>query len=338
MTTIHFKGGASGAVDLSAVAPAGKDAVLPFAVETLDTRGRALHMGPALNEILSSHAYPAPVSRLLGEMLVLTALLGTSLKFDGRFILQAQTDGPVNLLVVDFQTPSNLRAYARFDDAAVEKAEREGRTRPEDLLGKGVLAMTVDQGQHMQRYQGMVPLEGASLEEVAHAYFVQSEQIPTRVRLGVSELVSPGDDGAPLSTWQAGGVLVQFLPESEERVKIRDLPGGDGDDRAFDHEEDNAWTEAQALLSTVSDEELTDPDIPVETLLFRLFHEQGLRLFSPQKIAAHCSCSGETIWAVLKGMSDDELHDIAKDGKIEVKCEFCAKDYSVTAEEIIANR
>jgi molecular chaperone Hsp33 len=156
------------------------DVVLPFEVSVLDLRGRLTRLGPALDAVLAKHDYPAPVGKLLGEAIVLTTLLGSSLKFDGRFILQTQTDGPVSLLIVDFQAPDRLRAYARFDAARLVPGLDSGA-----LLGRGHLAMTIDQGPDMSRYQGLVALEGGNLEDAAHEYFLRSEQIPTRVRLAV---------------------------------------------------------------------------------------------------------------------------------------------------------
>src|SRR6266403_908629 len=148
------------------------DAALPFEVDALDLRGRLTRLGPALDDILTKHDYPAPVCKLLGS----------SLKFDGRFILQTQTDGPVSFLIVDFQAPDRLRAYARFDTTRLKDGQDSG-----SLLGKGHLAMTIDQGADMSRYQGLVALEGGNLEDAAHQYFLRSEQIPTRVRLAVGE-------------------------------------------------------------------------------------------------------------------------------------------------------
>src|SRR3954453_3434845 len=156
------------------------DAVLPFEVNSLDLRGRLTRLGPSLDDILNKHDYPAAVGKLLGEAIVLTTLLGSSLKFDGRFILQTRTDGPVSFLIVDFQAPDRLRAYARFDAARLAPGLDSGA-----LLGRGHLAMTIDQGPDMSRYQGLVALEGDSLEDAAHEYFLRSEQIPTRVRLAV---------------------------------------------------------------------------------------------------------------------------------------------------------
>src|SRR5246500_477469 len=154
------------------------DAVLPFEVDALDIRGRLTRLGPSLDEILAKHDYPAPVGKLLAEAIVLTTLLGSSLKFDGRFILQTQTDGPVSFLIVDFQSPDRMRPYARYDAERLKDGQDSGA-----LLGRGHLAMTIDQGPDMSRYQGLVALEGGSLEDAAHEYFLRSEQIPTRVRL-----------------------------------------------------------------------------------------------------------------------------------------------------------
>src|SRR3982074_2235163 len=156
----------------------GADAVLPFEVASLDLRGRLTRLGPALDDILNRHDYPAPVGKLLGEAIVLTTLLGSSLKFDGRFILQTQTDGPVSFLIVDFQAPDRLRAYARYDATRLQEGLSTGQ-----LLGKGHLAMTIDQGPDMSRYQGLVALEGGSLADAAHEHFLHSDQIPTRARL-----------------------------------------------------------------------------------------------------------------------------------------------------------
>ena len=183
------------------------DAVLPFEVASLDLRGRLTRLGPALDDVLTRHDYPPAVGKLLGEAIVLTTLLGSSLKFDGRFILQTQTDGPVSFLIVDFQAPDRLRAYARFDAKRLKDGLDSGA-----LLGHGHLAMTIDQGPDMSRYQGLVALEGGGLEDAAHEYFLRSEQIPTRVRLAVGEEWRGGEGEGPRHRWRAGGMLLQFLP------------------------------------------------------------------------------------------------------------------------------
>src|SRR5579859_4535642 len=231
------------------------DAVLPFEVATLDLRGRLTRLGPGLDDLLAKHDYPPQVAKLLGEAIVLTTLLGSSLKFDGRFILQTQTDGPVSFLIVDFQAPDRLRAYARYDKRRLTMHADSG-----SLLGKGHLAMTIDQGPDMSRYQGLVALDGGGLEAAAHEYFLRSEQIPTRVRIAVGEEWRGGEGGK--HRWRAGGLLMQFLPKAPERARQADLHPGDAPEGTVPHTvaEDDAWVEGQSLISTVEDLELIDPD------------------------------------------------------------------------------
>ncbi len=322
---------------LGAFGFAGDDAVVPFQVEALDARGRAVQLGPMLDQILARHDYPEPVSRLLAEMIALTVLLGTSLKFDGKFIAQTQTDGPVGLLVVDFSTPSSVRAYARFEEERVAEAIASGAATPEALLGVGVMALTVDQGPHTQRYQGIVELNGASMEEVAEAYFRQSEQIPTTVKLAVAKMSRRGEKGF-VESWRAGGMVAQFLPEAPERMRMPDLPGGDAPDDADEtgaaFEFDDAWNETRALVDTVEASELTDPEVGVERLLFRLFHERGVRVFPANPVADDCSCSRERIRDVLASFSEEELAESVENGRIDVTCEFCGEHYDFSAQEV----
>jgi molecular chaperone Hsp33 len=305
----------------------GDDVVVPFTIDALDSRGRVVRLGAALDAILTRHNYPAPVARLLGEAVVLAALIGSSLKFEGRFILQTQTDGPVNLIVVDLDAPDGLRGYARFDADAVMTAIERGETKPAQLLGKGHLAMTIDQGSHMERYQGIVALDGGTLEDVAHTYFQQSEQIPTLVRIAVAEHTVRGLG----HHWRAGGVLVQHLPPHGQSV-MPDLPG-DGDydnpDTADqDFVEDDKWTTARAYVNTVGDEELADPELSAERLLFRLFNEPGVRVFEPIALEERCTCSAERIESMLRhNFSSEERDEMVVDGEIEVVCEFCSADY-----------
>jgi molecular chaperone Hsp33 len=307
------------------------DAVLPFEVDALDLRGRLTRLGPALDDILTKHDYPPQVCKLLGEAIVLTTLLGSSLKFDGRFILQTQTDGPVSFLIVDFQAPDRLRAYARFDKTRLKEGQETGA-----LLGKGHLAMTVDQGPDMSRYQGLVALEGGNLEDAAHEYFLRSEQIPTRVRLAVGEEWRGGEGSGPKHRWRAGGVLLQFLPKAPERARQADLHPGDAPEgAAVAHQvaDDDAWVEGQSLVSTVEDVELIDPDLSGERLLYRLFHERGVRVFSPLPLRAQCSCSRDAVSSMLKSFAPQDRADMVKDGKVVVTCEFCSSVYEFTPQE-----
>jgi len=304
------------------------DAVLPFEVDALDLRGRLTRLGPALDDILTKHDYPAPVGKLLGEAIVLTTLLGSSLKFDGRFILQTQTDGPVSFMVVDFQAPDRLRAYARYDAKRLEAGQNSAA-----LLGRGHLAMTIDQGPDMSRYQGLVALEGGTLEDAAHEYFLRSEQIPTRVRIAVGEEWRGGDGGK--HRWRAGGMLLQFLPKAPERARQADLHPGDAPEGTAVHEvaEDDAWVEGQSLISTVEDVELIDPDLSGERLLYRLFHERGVRVFKPLPLQAQCSCSREAVAAMLKSFTPQDRADMVQDGKVVVTCEFCSSVHQFTPQE-----
>ena len=305
------------------------DAALPFEVASLDLRGRLTRLGPALDEVLTKHDYPPAVGKLLGEAIVLATLLGSSLKFDGRFILQTQTDGPVSFLIVDFQAPDRLRAYARFDAKRLAHGLDSGA-----LLGRGHLAMTIDQGPDMSRYQGLVALEGGSLEDAAHEYFLRSEQIPTRVRLAVGEEWRGGGEG-PKHRWRAGGMLLQFLPKAPERARQPDLHPGDAPEGSVSHvvAEDDAWIEGQSLISTVEDVELIDPDLSGERLLYRLFHERGVRVFAPLPLRAQCSCSRDAVSSMLASFAANDRADMVKDGKVVVTCEFCSSVYEFTPQQ-----
>ena len=316
---------------------AGDDNVVPFDVETLDIRGRAVQLGPLLDKVLGRHDYPEPVANLLAEAIVLTVLLGTSLKFDGKFILQTRTDGPVDMLVADIRTPGSVRAYARYDADLVKAAAAGGRVAPQDLLGAGVLALTVDQGANTQRYQGVVELDGASLEDVARVYFRQSEQIPTEVRLGVARQQLPGQNGAR-SHWRAGGALMQFLPQSLDRMRVPDLPGGDGDDAEPDDTgpADDAWQTARALFLTLDPSELADPTVGTERLLYRVFHEQGVRVYDGTPVVDDCSCSREKIRQLLDGFTVEEIAESTENGSIRVNCEFCSTEYEFDPAEFEA--
>jgi len=252
------------------------DAVLPFEVDALDLRGRLTRLGPALDDVLARHDYPPAVGKLLGEAIVLTTLLGSSLKFEGRFILQTQTDGPVSFLIVDFQAPDRLRAYARFDPKRLKDGLDSGA-----LLGHGHLAMTIDQGPDMSRYQGLVALEGGSLEDAAHEYFLRSEQIPTRVRLAVGEEWRGGE--GPRHHWRAGGMLLQFLPKAPERARQADLHPGDAPEGSVTHTvaEDDAWVEAQSLIGTVEDvDDLLE--LLTSRMIFQIFDDVELDIARPK--------------------------------------------------------
>lgn len=312
------------------------DVVLPFAVEPLDVRGRVVRLGGSIDTILTRHGYPDPVARLLGEAAALTVLLGSSLKFEGRFQLQTKTDGPVEMIVVDFDAPDRLRATARFDaDKLADLAS--GTPKSADLIGSGFLAMTIDQGSDRSRYQGVVALDGQGLEEAAHQYFRQSEQIPTRVRLAVAEQYEGGR-----KAYRAGGLLVQFLPTSPDRMRQGDLAPGDIPEGHPSNDlsppaEDDAWVEAKALVDTVEDHELIDPAVSSERLLYRLFHERGVRVFEAQPIHEECRCSRERIMGMMRRFSPEDRRDMVGDnGRIGVTCDFCSEFYDLDPAEVEA--
>ena len=311
------------------------DTILPFEVPALDLRGRVVRLGPAVDEILARHDYPAPVAKVLGEAIVLASLLGSSLKFKGRFILQTQTDGPVRMLVVDFVTPDRVRACARFDRNRLDAAIAEGKADAAALLGQGHLAMTIDQGPQMNRYQGLVALQGGTLEDAAHEYFLRSEQIPTRVRLAVAEELRRGENGAG-HRWRAGGILLQFLPKVAERMRQADFDPGDAPEGTEKHvvAEDDAWVEGRALVETVEAVELIDPSLSSEALLYRLFHERGVRVFKSAPVNVQCSCSRESVAAMLRSFSQDDRDHMVQDGTIQVTCEFCNASYDFQPEDV----
>ena len=311
------------------------DTILPFEVAALDLRGRVVRLGPAVDSILAGHDYPQPVAKLLGEAIVLGVMLGTALKFEGRFILQTKTDGAVPMLVVDFTSPDRVRACARLDQARVAAAIAAGRTDAGALLGKGHLAMTIDQGGAMSRYQGLVALEGGTLEDAAHEYFLRSEQIPTRVRLAVAEEFRAGSGGAS-HRWRAGGMLLQFIPRAPERARVPDLHPGDAPQGVTPHsvKEDDAWVEGRSLIETVEDVELIDPALSSEQLLYRLFHERGVRVFRARALRAQCSCSRESVEAMLRSFPQRDRDDMVEDGVISVTCEFCSATYVFEPAEV----
>jgi molecular chaperone Hsp33 len=306
------------------------DCVLPFAVEPLDVRGRVVRLGHTLDGLLANHDYPKPVARLVAEATALGALLSSTLKLTGRFTLQTQTDGPVSMLVVDITAPDRMRAYANFNESRV--AAITGSYDAGELMGKGHLAMTIEQAGDLNRYQGIVSLSGGSLEDAAHQYFAQSEQIPTKVRLAVAEELHAGREPG----WRAGGLLVQFLPRDAARLKQADLDPGDAPEGMQRHEVaiDDAWIEAQSLVETVEDHELIDPALSSERLLWRLFNERGVKVFKAQRVVAQCRCSRERISSILNNFSVEERVDMIKDGRVTVKCEFCGKSYNFEPKEI----
>jgi molecular chaperone Hsp33 len=298
------------------------DTVLPFEVKPLGVRGRVVRLGPVIDDILSRHDYPPPISSILAEAIALAALLGTTLKFDGKFILQTKTEGPVSMLVADFQAPDGVRGVARFDKDKV--AALGAAPLQQQLLGEGYLAMTVDQGTDMERYQGIVALGKGTLADAAHEYFQKSEQIPTRLKLAAGPLQLRGDKAAH---WRAGAILVQHLPREGGHSPIP-LSSGDAPLGVAEIvEEHDDWVKAKILLDTVEPHELLDPTLSAEDLLYRLYHEDGVTVYPETQLRRHCTCSVDTVSEMLGSFSPDDRADMVKDGEIEVVCEFCSSVY-----------
>ena len=289
------------------------DVALGVTLPRRHARGRAARIGPALDAILANHAYPPVIERILAEALVLTAVLGTLLKdAGGQMTLQAQTEnGVIDLLVCDY-LDGELRGYIRHDPERL--AEAPAAPSLFALFGKGYLAITFDQPATDERYQGIVPLDGESLADAAQSYFSQSEQIPSIVRLAARR----GADG-----WIAGGLLFQHLPEGEE--------GRDRLHTRLDHPE---WAHVAVLAGSIKAEELTDPALPLDELVWRLFHdEEEVRTLEPVALSKGCRCDADYVRSVIERFPvEDRAEMVGDDGMIRVDCAFCATSFPIAIE------
>jgi molecular chaperone Hsp33 len=298
---------------VSAEIIANLDEAIGFTIPKRHARGRLVRLGPLLDQVLSAHDYPAPIARILSEALTLTALFGAMLKdAGGQLTLQAQTEsGIVDLLVCDYRG-GEVRGYVRFDDAAL--ADMTSLPTLETLFGRGYLAVTFDQAVSGERYQGIVPLEGGSLAAAAESFFGQSEQIPSFVRLAVSD-----------TGHIAGGILVQHLPEGEEgreRLHTR-----------LDHPE---WEHVRILADTLKRSELVDQALPLDTLLWRLFHEEEeIRVLATIPLSKGCRCNFEHIRSVISRFAAEERAEMVDaDGFISVDCEFCSRVFPISVNDL----
>lgn len=290
------------------------DLVAPFSLDAGPVRGRIARVGAAaLDPILRRHDYPWPVAMLLGEALTLAALVGSLLKVDGRVIVQAQGQGPVPLLVAEYTAGGALRGYARLAEGAADALRAARRMPPAELLGAGHMMLTLDLGGDTAPYQGMASLQGDTLAACAERYFLDSEQTETRIALAVGEVQG---EGAAL--WRGGGVLMQ-------RVAADDARGDPAED----------WNRASHLFATVKDEELVDPDLPADRLLYRLFHEEGVRMAETTALADRCTCTEERLTNVMKQFPQEELRDLVEpDGLLHARCQFCSREYTLTPESV----
>lgn len=304
------------------------DTVLPFQLDRADIRGRVVRLDGALDRMLRQHDYPAPISALVAEAALLTALIGQTIKLRWRLSLQIRGTGPVRLIATDYYAPSEegqparIRAYAHFEPEALP-AEGE----PYALLGEGYFAIVLDQGRGMVPYQGITPLSGTSLSDCAETYFAQSEQLPTRFQLSFGEAQTPG--GAP--QWRGGGVMLQHMPKSSPHAKGEGGSGEEGLLVASDFlegEEEENWRRANLLLDTAEALELVGPSVQPTELLVRLFHEEGPRVYDPQPVTFGCSCSAEKVRMSLSIYSAREIATMTTpEGIVTADCQFCGAHY-----------
>ncbi|MFM1814907.1 MAG: 33 kDa chaperonin [Pseudomonadota bacterium] len=310
------------------------DFVKAFRTVKSHAQGRVVRLTGLADRILQGHAYPDTVCAALGEALGLTALLGAVLGSSGKLIVQTQTDGPVSMIVVNFEAPGRIRGYAGFDAAKVASLGA-GADGGGALLGSGHLALTIDKGGDSVRHQGIVPLDNVTLTDAAHTYFRQSEQIPTFIRLAVAKLYGPRaaeqQHGAERPwRWCVGGIIVQHLP-----VDVGGLQRPADIDDESDPEDSEDWQRVKALASTVEYHELLDPMLAADRLLYRLFAEEEVMSFPPVPLEFYCRCSRERVETLLRTFGTDELDDLKEpDGAWSVKCEFCNTSYRFEAKDL----
>lgn len=291
------------------------DVVQPFVLDGSGFHGRLVRLGPAVDTILGRHAYAPAVGGVLAEALALTSALAAALKFDGVFTLQLSGDGPVKFLVSDVTSGGDLRGYAGLREGAVLPGDVGAAPIPK-LFGKGYLAFTVDQGVRTDRYQGIVDLSGGTLQDCVHHYFRQSDQFSAVVKLHGRRL--------PDGKWRAGALMLQRSPETEDPNK--------------EDATEEAWREALIMLGSCTDEELTSPDISAHGLLYRLFHEDGVRVFETRPLQFFCRCSDKKVERVLMALPADEIGSLVVDGKVTVTCEFCNEVREYDPDRIAALR
>lgn len=293
--------------------PIHSDSCLAFQIEGQDIKGRIIRLGATVQDVMTRHSYPDAVNAELGQAMALTALLGSMMKFDGIITLQLKSDGRIKSLVSDFATDGSgagvIRGYSAVNDAVPADAP---------LLGDGHLVITMDQGQHMDRYQGIVPLRGHSLKQSAEDYFHNSEQLLTSVMMSCGR----GADGG----WTAGAIMIQHLARSSSAEK--NAPRAEEDTK-------DQWNTAKILLSSVRAAELLDRELSLQELLRRLYHESGVRVFGATAVRGGCRCSDAKLRSVLAGFSTAELQDMARDGVITMTCEFCMTEHKFELKKLI---
>lgn len=281
--------------------------MLPFYLPALGLRGRLVRLGPLAQALLTRHDNAPAVTELTGRALALAALLAGALKFQGSFSLQAKGDGPVSLLLADCTDVGALRGYALMREGADEIADDDAA-----LLGKGVLAFTVDQGSGGERHQGIVEIDGDSLAEMAEHYFRTSEQMGCLIRLAC---------GQTARGWRAAGLILERIA-AEGGVEVSEAAP------------DEAWRTGVALASTVTEAELLDDALPAEDVLWRLFGTEGVEAGMARALAYGCRCSRARLASILEGFPAEDLDDMAQEDEIVMTCEFCNHDFRFAREAV----
>jgi molecular chaperone Hsp33 len=300
--------------------PKPDDLIQPFRIDPFALRGRLVRLGATVDRILSQHNYPEPVAAILGEAITLAIVLAGALKYEGIFTLQTKTDGPVRLIVADVSSDGAVRGYAQYDKARLAAlgpqnlGDAGGNPSVPELMGKGYIAFTVDQGEDTERYQGIVELIGANLAQCAQHYFRQSEQIQAGIKLAAAR---SGAGGA----WRAGGLMLQRVPPEGGYAVIAD-------------DVEDGWRRAMVLMSTATTAELVDPELSPHRLLFRLFHDEGVRVFDTHPVEARCRCSRERIGRILRSFPAQDIEEMRQDEVTTVTCEFCNTRYDFAGEEL----
>lgn len=297
------------------------DEVYSFLIDGGISKGQAVRLTETLDVILGQHRYPERVGSFLAEACTLAVLLSASIKYDGLFTLQIQSDGPVSTLVVNMTSDGKIRGYARFDEQRLEEAEKKMAEQPSApvpaFFGQGALSFIVEQPGDAENYQGVVALERATLAECVHQYFRQSEQIETAVRLSV------GKPDSSNAGWSCGAVMLQRMPADKKTFS-----------KLGPEEIEEIWRTAVILLNSVTDRELQDVKLPVEKLVHRLYHLNDLHVFMPKKLEFGCRCSQEKVREMLKRFSPEDRKDMVVDGKIKVDCQFCGRSYTLTLKDL----
>lgn len=310
------------------------DTILPFQLDTTGIRGRIARLDGLLNIILEQHKYPTEVSALLAEAVMLTALIGPTVKLRWKLSLQIRGSGPIRLLATDYYgpqkdgAPARLRAYASFDEKRLETTPGT----PFEKIGKGVFGILIDQGENMKPYQGITPLFGESLAACASTYFAQSEQLPTEFAISIGRSSTPTEH----NVWRAGGIMLQMMPEASPFVATANPQD---DTKPFDllqasdllpEENEDGWNRATLHLKTIEETELTGPYVAPQEVLLRLFHEDQPRVFPVQPAEFGCSCSEEKVRFTMSMYS---AKDIAKmttaHGIVTADCQFCGNHYEL---------